>query len=226
MLYIVSTPIGNYADITLRALRILNESEYIICEEYKPASRLLNYFGFKKNLTALNEHTEKEITEEIFLDLALGKQLALISDGGTPAFEDPGSLLINKCIDANIKIDFIPGANSVMTAVVTSGFDISRFYFLGFLSPKREIRHKEINGLKSLNRTAVLLEAPYRLQTLLKDFEEIMPDRKIYIGFDLTMKTEKHFRGTAGEILSKLGEPVRTGGEKIKGEFVILIDKK
>jgi 16S rRNA (cytidine1402-2'-O)-methyltransferase len=219
LLYIVSTPIGNYADITLRALRILMESDYIVCEEYKPASRLIRFFEIQKELVALNEHNEKEVSEEIFLDLAQGKNISMISDCGTPAFADPGRLLINKCIEADLKIDFIPGANSVLAAVVTSGFDISRFYFLGFLSPKKEIRKLELKNIAEHNKPVVLLEAPYRLQSFLEGVKDIIPERKIYIGFDLTMETEKHYRGTASEILNEIGD------SKVKGEFIIIIDK-
>ncbi|MBK6537236.1 MAG: hypothetical protein IPG09_05475 [Ignavibacteria bacterium] len=142
VLNIVSTPIGDYSDITLRALRILNESDYVICEEYKEASKLLRFFEIKKELKSLNEHNDTDSSDEIFLDLLNGKNLSIISDCGTPVFSDPGSIILQKCIDANIKIEFIGGANSVIASIVLSGFDISRFYYAGFLSPKSEIRKK------------------------------------------------------------------------------------
>lgn len=219
VLNIVSTPIGDYSDITLRALRILNESDYIICEEYKEASKLLRFFEIKKELKSLNEHNETESSDEIFLDLLNGKNLSIISDCGTPVFSDPGSIILQKCIDANIKIEFIGGANSVIASIVLSGFDISRFYYAGFLSPKSEIRKKELQSLKYLKRTIVLMEAPYRLKAILQDIKEIFVHRKIFVAFDLTMNSEKKFRGTASEILDTIGE------DNLKGEFLIIIDK-
>ncbi|MBS1515494.1 MAG: 16S rRNA (cytidine(1402)-2'-O)-methyltransferase [Bacteroidetes bacterium] len=218
-LNLITTPIGNYADMTLRALRYLKESDYIICEEYKEASKLLKFFGIKKELKRINEHNENEDAEEIFLDLVNGKNISIISDAGTPVFADPGKNLLKKCIDFNIKLEFLHGPNSVLAAIVLAGFDISRFYYLGFLSPKSDIRKKEIYSLKNLNKVFVLLEAPYRLKQILTDLAEVFPDRQIFIGFDLTMLTEKKFRGTAKDILSQIGE------ENLKGEFVIVVDK-
>lgn len=205
--------------MTLRALRYLKESDYIICEEYKEASKLLKFFGIKKELKRINEHNENEDAEEIFLDLVNGKNISIISDAGTPVFADPGKNLLKKCIDFNIKLEFLHGPNSVIAAIVLAGFDISRFYYLGFLSPKSDIRKKEIYSLKNLNKVFVLLEAPYRLKQILTDLAEVFPDRQIFIGFDLTMLTEKKFRGTAKDILSQIGE------ENLKGEFVIVVDK-
>ena len=219
VLNIVSTPIGDYSDITLRALRILNESDYVICEEYKEASKLLRFFEINKELKSLNEHNETDSSDEIFLDLLNGKNLSIISDCGTPVFSDPGSIILQKCIDANIKIEFIGGANSVIASIVLSGFDISRFYYAGFLSPKSEIRKKELQSLKYLKRTIVIMEAPYRLKAILQDIKDIFVHRKIFVAFDLTMQSEKKFRGTASEILDTIGE------DNLKGEFLILIDK-
>ncbi|MEO8663989.1 MAG: 16S rRNA (cytidine(1402)-2'-O)-methyltransferase [Ignavibacteria bacterium] len=218
-LNIITTPIGNYADITLRALRLLDESEYIVCEEYKEASRLLRFFEIKKELRSLNEHNEAEESEEIFLDLAQGKSIALISDCGTPVFSDPGNILLQKCIEANIKLEFIGGANSVIAAVVLSGFDISRFYYSGFLSPKTDIRKHELTKLKYTDKVLILMDAPYRLKAMLNDIDVVFEERKVFVGFDLTMPEERQFRGSASEILTLIGE------NNLKGEFVIVIDK-
>ena len=218
-LNIVTTPIGNYSDITLRALRTLTECDYIVCEEYKEASRLIRYFEIVKELKALNEHNESEMSEEIFLDLIEGKNISLISDCGTPLFSDPGSILLQKCVDANVKLEFISGANSVIASVVLSGFDISRFYYFGFLSPKADIRKSELNKLKYLNKVFVLMDAPYRLKALLKDIQEVFKSRRIVVAFDVTMNSERIFRGTATDILNEIGE------DNLKGEFIIIADK-
>src|SRR5690606_22201263 len=121
-LYIVSTPIGNYDDITLRALRILKESNFIICEEYKEASRLLSHYNIKKELFALNEHNESDIADELILKIKEGQSAALISDCGTPLFSDPGHLLVDLAIHNKIEVIPVPGANSLLTALVGSGF--------------------------------------------------------------------------------------------------------
>jgi 16S rRNA (cytidine1402-2'-O)-methyltransferase len=224
MLYLVTTPIGNYADMTIRALSTLQECDIIVCEEYKEAVRLLKFFDIKKDLLQLNEHNEKEEAEKISLEILNGKKVALISDCGTPLFADPGKLLLEKCIEFNIKVDFLHGANSVLTALVLSGFDISRFHFLGFLSPKKDIREKELRDLKFQERTFVLLDTPYRLTTLITDMQQFLPDRNLFLGIDLTMNNEKQLRGTADKILSDLN--TLSPDKKFKGEFVLVVDKK
>jgi len=215
----VTTPIGNYSDMTLRAIKSIKESEYIICEEYKEASKLLRFFEIKKDLKSINEHNESESTDEIFMDLINGKTLSLISDCGTPVFSDPGALLLKKSIETNINIEFIGGTNSVLASVVLSGFDISRFFYFGFLSPKSEIRFNELNNLKYLEKVFVLMDAPYRLKSLLKDIDKVFGERKIFVAFDITMENEKKFRGSAKEILETIGE------NNLKGEFIIIVDK-
>jgi 16S rRNA (cytidine1402-2'-O)-methyltransferase len=222
-LYLVTTPIGNFADMTLRALRTLKECDIIVCEEYKEAVRLLKFFDIKKDLLQLNEHNEKEEAENIFLEILNGKQVALISDCGTPLFADPGKVLLEKCIEFNIKIEFLHGANSVLTALVLSGFDISRFHYLGFLSPKKEIREKELRDLNNIERTFVVLDTPYRLTTLLNDIYNHLPARNLFLGINLTMNNEKQLRGTAEQILSNLAE--LSPDKKFKGEFVLVVDK-
>jgi 16S rRNA (cytidine1402-2'-O)-methyltransferase len=123
------------------------------------------------------------------------------------------------CIEFNVKIEFFHGANSLLAALICSGFDISRFYYIGFISPKTEHRIKELRELSSINKVMVLMEAPYRLKQILTDISAVMHERRVYIGFDLTMPSEKHFRGSAKDILEKLGE------NNLKGEFVIVIDR-
>lgn len=218
-LNIVTTPIGNYSDITIRALKSLNECDYIVCEEYKEASKLLRFFNISKELVSLNEHNEQESTREIFSDLAGGKKLSLISDCGSPLFSDPGGLLIRECIEAGIEIEFIGGADSLMASVVLSGFDISRFYFYGFLSPKSDIRIRELSEMKQADKVIVLMDAPYRLKSLLKDIEKVFPGRNVFVAFNITMNDERKFRGSAHDILEEIGDI------NLKGEFVILIDK-
>lgn len=218
-LNIVTTPIGNYADMTVRGLRLLNESEFIVCEEFKIAARLLRFFGIKKELLSLNEHNMEVSTQEVLNLLFEGKTVSLISDCGTPGFADPGHELIAKCIEFEIGIEFCGGANSVMAALPLSGFDISRFYYAGFVSPKSDQRRRQLTELSRLQAAIVLLETPYRLRQILHDIGETFEGRQVFVGFDLTMESEKIMRGTAPGILETLGE-----GKK-RGEFVIIINK-
>lgn len=219
ILNLVSTPIGDYSDMTLRAIRTLEESDKIYCEEFKEGSRLLRFFNIKKELSDLNEHNETESSEELFMELLQGKNISVITDCGTPLFSDPGKIILNKCIDAGVKIEFLGGANSLLSAIVLSGFDISRFFYYGFLSPKAEIRKQQLKDFFHSERVSVLLDAPYRLKAVLKDIGEIFEERKVFVAFNVTQDSEKKFRGSASEILNEIGD------ENLKGEFVVIIDK-
>ena len=218
-LYIVSTPIGNYNDITLRAISILKEVDFLICEEFKEARRLLSHFQIEKELHSLNEHNEEESSRELFQKISSGKSAALISDCGTPLFSDPGHILVQMCIAAKIDIVTIPGASSLLPALVGSGFNLDRFYYAGWLSPKNDLRKKELLRLKSIKELIVLMETPYRLKTILTDLSKIFGvSTQIVVAFDLTLPTEKFFRGTVSEILKIVTE------KNLKGEFVLLIN--
>jgi len=218
-LYIVSTPIGNYEDISLRAINVLKSVDFIICEEFKEARRLLSHYQIEKELHSLNEHNEKEVSQEIFQKIREGKSAALISDCGTPLFSDPGNLLVQMCIAAKIDIVAIPGASSLMPALVGSGFNFDKFYYAGWLSPKSELRKKELMRLKGIRELIVLMETPYRLKAILTDISKIFgSSTKIVAAFDLTLPTEKYFRGAVSEILKLVSE------KNLKGEFVLLIN--
>lgn len=220
-LFIVSTPIGNYNDITLRAINTLKEVDFIICEEFKEARRLLSHHKIEKELFPLNEHNEEETTQEIFEKIKSGKSAALISDCGTPLFSDPGTLLVQKCIDAKIDVIPIPGASSIMAALVGSGFTLDKFYYAGWLSPKTVLRRKELLKLKGVKELIILMETPYRLKTILTDIKMIFsPVTEIVIAFDLTLPTEKYYRGTTKEILILIEQ------KRLKGEFVIVINNR
>jgi len=220
-LYIVSVPIGNYDDITLRALKVLEETDVIICEEIKPAKRLLSHYKIDKELIPLNEHTENEIVTDVIKKITGGKTAVLISDAGTPLFSDPGTLLVKLAIVHNIKIIPVPGASSLLAALVGSGFDINNFYYYGWLSPKKEIRKSQLVKLKSLNELIVILETPYRLKNLLNDIEKVFgKNQHIVIAFKLTQPEEKFFRGNVSSVRKTIEL------QNLKGEFVFLIDNR
>ncbi len=221
ILYLVSTPIGNYEDITIRALKILQAVDFILCEEYKEAKRLLSKFGIVKEFIALNEHTEKKIADELLLKLAGGSTLALISDCGTPLFSDPGHLLVRLCISHNIPVIPIPGANSLLPALIISGFDTEKFYYYGWLSPKRDERRKQLFEIKKLREIVVILDTPYRLKSLLTDIVKILGKNvPAVIAFEITKTGEQFFRGTTDSLLKLTGE------KNLKGEFVLILNLK
>lgn len=217
-LYIVSTPIGNYEDITLRALRVLKECDFIICEEFKEARRLVSHYKIQKELFSINEHNENENANDLILKLLEGKTAALISDCGTPLFSDPGHLLVDLALQNKIDVVPVPGASSLLTALVGSGMDFEKFYYYGWLSPKKDIRRKQLYDLRRIKETIVLLDTPYRLKTLLEDIVKILGSNiPCVLAFELTKENEKFYRGNAGNILNIVEK------EKLKGEFVLII---
>jgi len=220
-LYITPTPIGNYEDITLRALKILKEVDFIICEEIKPANRLLAHFEIRKELVSLNEHNEKEIAQDIANRILEGKSAALISDAGTPLFSDPGHLLVDYCISYKINIIPLPGANSLLPTLISSGLNIEKFYYYGWLSPKKEIRRQELRKLKNIKELIVLMETPYRLKRILEDIvKHFGQQQQIVLAYKLTMPEEKIFRDSVSKILKEVEK------KNLKGEFVLLLDNR
>ncbi len=218
-LYLVATPIGNVDDITYRALHVLKLVDIVIYEERKEGERLLRHFQIQKPVEQLNEHNEAAASHNILAHLKAGKNVALVSDCGTPVFSDPGQILVRKAIDQKIKIVPIPGASSLMPALTVSGFSIDQFLFYGWLSPKRERRLAELKQLYSERRTIVLMDTPYRLVQLLRDLAETFANtRRLCIAFNLTMPNEQMFYGNAIELHRQLSS------KEVKGEFVIVIE--
>ncbi|MCI0706783.1 MAG: 16S rRNA (cytidine(1402)-2'-O)-methyltransferase [Ignavibacteriae bacterium] len=218
-LYLVATPIGNLEDISFRALRILKEVDLVVYEERKAGSAMLRHFGIEKPVESLNEHNEAAASSILLSALKKGSNVAVVSDAGTPVFSDPGQILVRKAIDAGVKIVPVPGATSLMPALISSGFPIERFVFAGFLSPKRNRRIVELQELKKEKRTIVLMDTPYRLLALMRDIADVLgSSRRLSVAFDLTMPTEEIFRGTAQSLLQKFSKDER------KGVFVIVVE--
>ncbi|MGQ9819268.1 MAG: 16S rRNA (cytidine(1402)-2'-O)-methyltransferase [Candidatus Kapaibacteriales bacterium] len=218
ILYIISTPIGNDDDITIRALMVLRSVDIVVCEDPKVGARVLHKYNLLQKMELLNEQNELKKTPEIVQLLEQGKNIALICDGGTPVFADPGLPLVQTCLKKDIPIKVIPGVTSLMTALVRSGFSLNQFLYAGFLSRKKEERLLQIRRLSNENRTVVLFETPYRLLPLLEDAAKIMPDRRAYIGCNLTMPYETHHYGTFKELYERLKD------KHFKGEFVVCFD--
>jgi 16S rRNA (cytidine1402-2'-O)-methyltransferase len=221
-LVIVTTPIGDFSDITINAVNALVSSDYIICEEFKEAKRLLKYFKIEKELISLNEHNQSEPNDKFIKDILGGNKISLISDCGTPGFADPGIYLIKDVIKFNLPVEFIHGSNSVLSAATSCGFDISRFYFAGFLSPKKELRRRELHSLKTLEYPFVLMDTPYRLKNLLNDLVLQFPERHISLAMNLSTESENILYGKPGEILRKIEDLFLT--DKITAEFVIIVN--
>ena len=218
-LYIVSTPIGNYDDISLRALTILKQVDFIICEEFKEGNRLLRFYGIDKPLEALNEHNESRDAEAVVERIKDGANAALISDAGTPVFADPGAKLIHVALKHGVKVVPVPGAASILAALVVSDFDISSFHYAGFLPRRKEDRLSTLRELVSVKTVSVIMETPYRFKPLIEDcLATFGKDRRAVVAVDLTMETEKIIRGRLVDIEREfLKAP-------FKAEFVLVID--
>ena len=219
VLYLVATPIGNVEDITRRALRVLREADLVVCEERREGMRLLRALEISTPVDTLNEHNESAATFTILEHLAAGRSVALISDGGTPVFSDPGRLLVKEATARGIRVVPLPGASSLLPALTVSGFSIDRFLFYGWLSPKRDRRRAELRQLQNEGRTVVLMDSPYRLVPLMRDLAEAFgAARRICLAYNLTLPDEQVFHGTALE-LSRL-----VSQRALKGEFVVVIE--
>ncbi|MBA4349045.1 MAG: 16S rRNA (cytidine(1402)-2'-O)-methyltransferase [Thermodesulfovibrio sp.] len=217
-LYIVSTPIGNLEDITLRALRVLKEVDVIAAEDTRHSIKLLNYYGISKPLISYWSEKEKVMTDEIIAKLRSGLSVALISDAGTPGISDPGAVLIKQAIEDGIQIIPVPGVSAVIAALSISGLSTEEFTFIGFLPSKTVQRQKKLQELQFVTRTLVFYEAPHRILETLSDMQEIFSERKAVLAKEITKMYEEILRGTMSEILHALKN--RT----IAGEYVIVVE--
>ena len=219
-LYIVSTPIGNWDDITLRALKILKDVDLLVCEELRVGSTLLKKLSLPaKELIDLNEHNENEQVGIVIQKLFEGANIALISDCGTPVFADPGHMLINQATQMGIQVVPIPGPSSLMAALSVLDFKLDRFYFAGFLPREKDHRKTVLNSLRSMDIPIVLMDTPYRLQKLLEEVSQTFgKNRRITLGINITMENEKFLRGTVAEIMKQLNQK--------KAEFILVVHAK
>lgn len=215
-LYIVSTPIGNLKDITIRAMDILKEVDFIACEDTRVTGFLLNHFEIKKELLSLNAKNETQKTEYILNRIMDGESCALVSDAGTPAISDPGIRLISAAIKKNINLITVPGASALTAALTLSGLPTDSFVFEGFI-PQKKGRQKKLKELAEEKRTIVIYESTYRIEKLLTELNEYMPGRFVVVCREMTKKFEEVWRGFPGDIIGSLKDKI------IKGEFVVVI---
>ena len=219
-LYIVPTPIGNLDDITLRAVNVLRDVDFILAEDTRTTSFLLKHLGIEKKLYSHHKFNEHATVKMVAESIAAGRNAALVSDAGTPGISDPGFLLVRTCVEAGIEVETLPGATALIPALVQSGFPCDRFCFEGFL-PQKKGRAKQLQSLAAEERTMIFYESPYRVVKCLEQFAEVFgPERRGSVSRELTKKFEQTVRGTVAEVL----EHFRTTDPK--GEFVIVLAGK
>lgn len=216
-LYIVSTPIGNLQDISARAIEILKTVDLIAAEDTRHTGILLKHYGIGTKQYPYHQYNEKRVTAYLIEQLVEGKDIAVVSDAGTPGIADAGFWLIREAIKNNIQVVAIPGASSILTALVVSGLPCDRFIFEGFLPKTSGRLQAALKALRETNRTMVFLESPHRIVKALTAMHEIFGDRQAFVGRELTKKFEQTYRGTLSEILTHLTN------HPIKGEIVIIV---
>lgn len=217
-LYLVTTPIGNLEDITLRAIRVLSEADLVAAEDTRLGGRLLRHLQIKKPLISYYEHNKQLRGEMLIAELRAGKKIALISDAGTPCLSDPGADLVRAALAEGIEVIAIPGASALLTALTVSGLDNGPFCFEGFLARDKATRRKRLQALMRETRVMVFYEAPHRLRATLDDMAAAFgPERKIAVCRELTKLYEEKLRGSIGEMQALFAE------REPRGEFTLVV---
>ena len=214
-LYLVATPIGNFGDMTYRAVETLKMVDDIYCEDTRITGLLLAHFDIHTKMHSYHIHNEAELTDRILEKIKEGKNIAVVSDAGMPCISDPGFLISKKAIEEGITVSVIPGVSASLTALVGSGIPSNNFTFIGFLNSKDKKRKEEIENLKHKEETLILYEAPHRIKETLEMLNEVMPNRLIVLARELTKRYEEYLRGTPSDILEVVNE--------LKGEMVLII---
>ena len=215
--YLVATPIGNLKDITYRAIELLSNVYYIACEDTRTTGHLLSHYGISKPLISYHEHNEQSCSEKLIELLKEGHSIAITSDAGYPGISDPGSIIVSHCIENDIPVSIIPGANAFLPALIGSGLNNNHFYFHGFLSSKPSLRKKEIESLMNIDCTLIFYESPHRIKETLNDLNKFFPQRKISLVREITKLHEEYIYGKVEE-LNNLDE------NTLKGEMVIILE--
>ena len=220
MLYLVPTPIGNLKDITLRAIEVLKDVDFIVAEDTRTTSHLLNHYQISKQLSPYHQHNEHKVLQHLINQLLEGKKIALVTDAGTPGISDPAFLLVRECIKVGVKVESLPGATAFVPALVNSGIPSNRFCFEGFL-PLKKGRQSLLKKLAEEERTMIFYESPLRLQKTLEEFITYFGENRMCcIGRELTKMFEENKRGTLKEAADYFR--IKT----VKGEIVIVVAGK
>ena len=217
MLYVVPTPVGNMEDITLRALRVLKEADLILAEDTRTSSVLLQHYDSHTPLRSHHKWNEHETSESLADEILAGRQVALISDAGTPGISDPGFMLVRACVERGVEVQCLPGATAFVPALVDSGLPCDRFYFEGFL-PQKKGRQTRLKLLAEQDKTMIIYESPFRLvKTLEQLAEHLGADRKASVSREISKKFEETRRGTLEELIASFK------AKEAKGEIVIIV---
>ena len=219
-LYLCATPIGNLGDMTNRVIETLQEADLIAAEDTRNSIRLLNYFNIKTPMTSYHEYNKTEKAKQLIAQLLNGKNIALITDAGTPAISDPGEVLVVKCREAGIHVTSLPGCCACITALTLSGLPTRRFCFEGFLPSDKKEKKYILNELKEETRTIILYEAPHHLKRTLQELYDVLGQRKITLCRELTKKFETVFPTTLEQAVSYYEE------KEPKGEYVLVLEGK
>ena len=217
-LFVVGTPIGNLADITYRAIDVLNNVEFIFAEDTRVSKKLLNHYSIDKKIYSYHDYSRDSEVVNLINILVDGSNVALISDAGTPTISDPGYRLIRKCIKKGIDVIPIPGPSAVTAALSVAGLPSDSFTFIGFL-PQKKGRVKKIEQLNDIDNTIIVFESPHRILKTLNQFLEILGNRQVVIGRELTKLYEEIIRGNLKEVIQRISD------KSLKGEIVIMIGK-
>jgi 16S rRNA (cytidine1402-2'-O)-methyltransferase len=217
-LHVVATPIGNLGDVTIRALNVLAAADFILCEDTRITSRLLERYGIRNTMKPYHEHNAEAVRPAIIAALQDGKSFALVSDAGVPLVSDPGYRLVQACIAENITVTSLPGASAVLTALTLSGLPTDAFTFIGFLPQKSKARIDMLTKFKSVPSTLIAFESPHRIVDALADVAIALGDRPIAMARELTKLHEEVLRGTAHEV-----RDILAARESVKGEIVLVI---
>ncbi|MDS0526204.1 16S rRNA (cytidine(1402)-2'-O)-methyltransferase [Clostridium sp. SHJSY1] len=218
--FLVPTPIGNLKDMTLRGLEVLKSVDIIAAEDTRQTLKLLNHFEVKKTLISYHKHNENIKSEEIIKNVQQGKNVAIVTDAGTPGISDPGAVIVEKCIENNIGFEVLPGATAITTALVYSGLDTTKFQFRGFISRETKERKKIFEDIRDAKESLIFYESPHRLISTLNLILEELGNRRIAVCRELTKLHEEIKRGTITEMIEYFLE------KGIKGEFVLVVEGK
>lgn len=218
--YLVPTPIGNLKDITLRALEVLKNVDIIAAEDTRQTLKLLNHFEIKKSLISYHQHNEQGKSEDILKLIEEGKDIAIVTDAGTPGISDPGAVIVQKCIENGYNFEVLPGATAITTALVYSGLDTTKFIFRGFISRENKERNKLFDEVRNATETLIFYESPHRLLSTLSLLQKELGNRKISVCRELTKIHEEIVRGTIEDVIYTFSS------KSIKGEFVLVVEGK
>jgi 16S rRNA (cytidine1402-2'-O)-methyltransferase len=218
ILYLVPTPIGNLEDMSMRAIRILKEADWIAAEDTRNTKKLCHYFEIETPLISYHEHNKQASGHKIIERLKEGAKIALVSDAGMPTISDPGNELVTAAAENQLTVVPLPGANAALTALIASGLKTQPFYFYGFLDRQKKVKRKELEQLANISSTILFYESPHRLKETLLIMEEIVGDRRVVLCRELTKKFEEFIRGTISEVRQWASD------EEVRGEFCIVME--